>query len=189
MQSSMYWIHARIFGRGMTFVEVMVTIAIGTILMAIAVPSLAGLVARARISAHVNDFVGAINLARSEAVKSGGGVTICPSSDQASCATATTGWEIGWIVFGDPDLSGTVNGTETVINAFAPLPNGSTAVANVNKITFLGNGRPGATFSGALTTICPSADASACRYVCINSQGRPRVDTPSEHDVDALCGN
>lgn len=197
MHSSMCYVRALNKGRGFTLVELMVTIAIAAILLAVAAPNITSFLLRARISAHANDLVGAINLARSEAVKRGGGVTICRSSDQASCSTVAAGWEAGWIVFADPNLNATVDTGETVIHVFPALPNGSTAVANsgmTTSITFAGNGRPGATFSGALTTICPSTtivgtDTSYCRYICINAQGRPRVDTPTDYASDSICGN
>jgi len=197
MDSSMYCVLALNKRRGITLVELMVTIAIAAILMAVAAPAMTSFLLQGRISAHVNDLVGAINLARSEAVKRGGGVTICRSSDQASCSTATTGWEVGWIVFADPNLNATVDAGETIIHVFPALPNGSTAVANsgmTTGITFAGNGRPGATFSGALMTICPSTTSvgtstSYCRYICINAQGRPRVDTPTAYATDTICGN
>lgn len=195
MAKPLHCIRVRGKPAGVTLVEMMVTVAIAAILMSIAAPSMSSFLTRGRISAHVNDMVGAINLARSEAVKRGDPVTICRSSDQASCATALGGWESGWIVFSDPNLNGIVDAGDTLINAFAPLPNGATAVGNTamaDNIIFNSSGRPGATFSGALATICPvvaTGSAQFCRYICINAQGRPRVDTPDQYAADTACGN
>lgn len=191
MYNAMSQVHARIRSTGVTLVELMIAIAIGAILVGIAVPSFQNVVMQSRISAHVNDMVSAINLARSEAVKRGGGATVCRSSDQATCATATAGWESGWIVFSDVNMNGAVDTGDTLINAFSALSSGSTAVANAgmtNAIVFVANGRPTATFTGAQTLICPAgSNPTFCRYICVNSQGRPRVDTPAEYTA-ATCG-
>ena len=57
-----------------------------------------------RMSAGVNEFVAAVQLARSEAVKRRLPVTLCRSSDSTSatpsCGTGAA-WQDGWIVFVD----------------------------------------------------------------------------------------
>ncbi len=62
--------------RGFTLVELLVTMTLVAILSAIALPSLSSFVTNSRVSSRANDFVAAINLARSEAVKRSSGVTI-----------------------------------------------------------------------------------------------------------------
>lgn len=194
MTNPMQIVRSRIRSCGVTLIELMMVIAIGAVLIGIAVPSFQNLVLQSRISGNVNDLVGAINLARSEAVKRGGGTSICRSTDQATCATAGSGWATGWIVFSDANMNGVVDGTDVVINAFGAFPSGVTAVANAgmtDNIRYMSNGRPTATFTGALMTICPSGtDLKYCKYVCVNSQGRTRVETLAEHSVTAsTCGS
>lgn len=178
-------------GRGVTLIELLIAISIVAVLTVVAAPSLSGLIWQSRISSQVNDLVGAINLARSEAVKRGTGVTLCRSDDQSSCAVGAAGWETGWIVFSDPNFNATVDNGEILIHAFPALVNGVTATASAgitSSVTFAGTGRPGALFAGASIEICPPSNADYCRYVCINAQGRPKVDTPSAYAADALCG-
>ena len=50
-------------------------------------------------TSEVNLFLQAIYLARSEAIKRNGVVSLCPSLDGASCAAGGTAWHRGWIVF------------------------------------------------------------------------------------------
>ncbi|MFZ6780020.1 GspH/FimT family pseudopilin [Undibacterium sp. Ji83W] len=180
--------------RGFTLVELLVAIAIFATIMAIAVPGVRGFITGARMNAQPSDIVGAINLARSEAVKRNSGVTICKSADGATCVAGGNNWAVGWIVFADPDYNGVVNAGETVIRAYPILSGNTTAVGSggvTQGITFSGMGRSLPTFVGGKITMCPAAgtDQSYCRTVCVNSQGRPRVDTPTELAADTYCGN
>ena len=78
----------------------MVALAVAAILVAIAVPSYRAIVTRNAVAASVNEYIGALHLARSEAVTRGVDVAVCKSADAASC-TGSGGWEQGWIVFDD----------------------------------------------------------------------------------------
>ena len=96
----------RSLSRGFTLIELMVTISIGAILMSLGVPMMRNLIERNAVSGQVNSFVGAVQLARSEAIKRGIQVVVCRSanaetSNTPTCAASGTGWESGWIVFAD----------------------------------------------------------------------------------------
>lgn len=84
--------------RGLTLVELMVTLIIIGIVVSIAVPNFRDFIEHNRATTESNKIVGALNLARSEAVKRGSTVSVCPSSDQATCS-GDSDWEQGWIVF------------------------------------------------------------------------------------------
>lgn len=82
--------------------------------MAIAIPSFQYVTTSNRMSGEVNDLLGVMQYARSEAVKEGNDVVVCSSSNGTSCSGATT-WQNGWIVFSDPDNNGTLEAGETVL--------------------------------------------------------------------------
>lgn len=88
---------------GFTLVELMVTIAIVAILSAIALPSFSNSIRNNRLATTTNEFIAAVNLARSEAVKSNRTGQVCASSDGATCGT---NWSDGWIVWADADGDG-----------------------------------------------------------------------------------
>src|SRR4029453_2229612 len=84
---------------GFTLVELMFTLAVGSVLMAIAVPSFNQLMASSQLTTQANSFVAALNLARSEAIKRNTSVTLCrvTSATATACATASGQWQ-NWIV-------------------------------------------------------------------------------------------
>ena len=63
--------------RGFTLIELIIALVVAGVLMVWAVPSLTGYVDRTSLNSATNDWVGAINLARSEAIKRSQRVTIC----------------------------------------------------------------------------------------------------------------
>src|SRR6202035_4758940 len=64
-----------------------------------------------RVSGRGNALLSDMQFARSEAVKEGQMVTVCPSTTQTQCVVNSTTWQNGWIVFSD------VNGNQQVANA------------------------------------------------------------------------
>jgi len=90
-----------------TLVELIVTMAVLAVLAAIAVPSFTTMIANNRSSSLGREFAAAINLVRAEAIKRGGRVSICVSSNGSSCAAASTNWNAGWLIFVDGATSDT----------------------------------------------------------------------------------
>jgi len=86
---------------GLTLLELMITLAVAGILISLAAPQFRSMVQNNRITTQVNEFVTAVNMARSEAVRAGEPVTLCASQDQESCTNPGDGdWAIGWILLG-----------------------------------------------------------------------------------------
>src|SRR3979409_1080684 len=83
--------------RGFTLIEMLSTIAVMTILVTLAAPSFREITVRNRLVTYTNDLISSVNFARSEAVRRGVPVTLCPSSDGARCAGSD--WNLGWITF------------------------------------------------------------------------------------------
>ncbi|OAB61894.1 hypothetical protein AY599_07060 [Leptolyngbya valderiana BDU 20041] len=89
--------------------ELIITIAVVAILLAIAVPSLRAVLQNNRITAQINELQTAMQFARSEALKRAGPVSVC-ASDTSSADDADlecgADWTLGWIAYVDGNLEG-----------------------------------------------------------------------------------
>ena len=82
-------------GAGVTLVEMLVVLALGSILLGAAAPAFHQALQRLRLQAAANDLVAAIDLTRSHAIARGGKVLMAPLEP------AGTEWGKGWAVFID----------------------------------------------------------------------------------------
>jgi len=163
--------------KGFTLVELMITISIASILLAVAVPSYQSLMRESRLTTQANELMTALHYARSEAIKRGMRVTICKSADGASCTTNGSNWQDGWLIFSDAGTAGTVDGGDEVLRVFPGL-NGSTLGAGgnfANWVSYLPNGRSqgSSNLANGIFSLCNQASG---RNVVVNNAGRPRVE-------------
>jgi type IV fimbrial biogenesis protein FimT len=165
--------------KGFTLVELMVTISIVTILLAIAVPNMSAFISGNRVSTAVNEFVGAIALARSEAIKQGRLVTICLSVNATattpSCATGGTDWTSGWLVYVESSTTSNVGTYETAEIILARQPafaNNILIPSNATRITFNSSGQPITTTTNSFNF---SYNNLYGRQVCMERTGRVKT--------------
>jgi type IV fimbrial biogenesis protein FimT len=83
---------------GVTLVELLITLSIASILIAIATPSLTTVVKDSRLRVGANALQNSFSLARSTAVSRSAFVTICKSTNGTECAAAGD-WSQGWIIY------------------------------------------------------------------------------------------
>jgi type IV fimbrial biogenesis protein FimT len=118
---------------GVTMVELIITMAIAGILMAMGVSSYKYVTKSNRAAGEINALLGDLQFSRYEAVKEGLSVTICPaaSTSATTCDTGNTNWSEGWIVLSNA-LSGTT-GTANVLRrqvAFSSLSSANPLTAD-----------------------------------------------------------
>ena len=129
--------------RGVTLFELLVTIAIVAILAGLALPNFRQFMMQMNVTSNTNNLIGALNLARSEAVKRG-----LPVAVIANAGTTAAKWSnSGWLV-----QAGTLNSSNNVVFAGA----GGTALRSYGPFA-TGYGitavvATGATCSGACTS-------------------------------------
>ncbi len=149
---------------GFTLIELMITVSIMAILLAIAVPSFQNVALSSKLTSLSNNFVASAQLARSEAIKRNTEVTLCASSDGTTCAGA---WKDGWVV-----LAG-----GAVIYRQDILPNGFLLV-DAGGLTSLDFQPSGVGATAADLTLCRSTPevGSLQRIIHVSATGRPGVE-------------
>lgn len=96
--------------KAFTLVELMVTLLVISITLALAIPNFKTQMLNNRSQTLGEEFAAALTYARTEAVKRSTRVSLCLSSNGTSCATAGD-WRIGFMVFIDPATSDTDTAT------------------------------------------------------------------------------
>ena len=83
---------------GFTLPEALTTLSVLSVLVTGVIPGMNDMVQNNRITSSTNEFIAHLYLSRSEAVKTGNNVIMCPSNDGVAC-NKTSLWHSGWIVF------------------------------------------------------------------------------------------
>lgn len=174
---------------GFTLMELMVTITIAAILLGVAIPSFTSIIASNRLTTYANEWVTALNLARSEAIKRGVQVTIRRKGANSSH------WENGWDVFVDINGNGLLDDTnstpcETNVNGslkedcllrtYDALPSGFTLLSGVSEhqdyLAYLPSGLSNVIVSDTFR-LCSGTDNTLSRAITVNAVGRFQVTT------------
>jgi type IV fimbrial biogenesis protein FimT len=169
--------------RGLTLVELMVTLAAAIILLAVGMPLFSGIVANNRAVAQANDLVSAFKLARSEAVKRTRQVTVCaiddPTAAVPACGAAAD-WSNGWTVFLDDGGS-----IDEHLRVWIPSGAAPTIVASVASVVFTPRGERLTTnpASLALTSTGSTTTRSHCLVVPASGQVRMRTFRPTDGEA------
>lgn len=124
--------------RGVTLLELMVALSVLGILLAVGVPSFTSITRDNQIAAQSSALLQTFTLARSEALKRGLRVSVCPiaNDNTTTCLTATD-WDKGWMVFEDDfGGAGTMDAGDRALQVFAPAP-GITITTAATAVTYL----------------------------------------------------
>jgi type IV fimbrial biogenesis protein FimT len=161
--------HSTRCSRGFTLVELLITIAILTIVMAIAIPNFS--TGRSLVVNQAREFKSALNFARNEAVNLSRVVTICPSDDASEAAPdCDATWHKGWVVYVDENNDGDADDGE-VRRRHTALKGGVT-IAATPAVTSASFDNQGFTDDASDFLFCSDADKDAGRTVLLARSGR-----------------
>lgn len=167
--------------RGYTMVELLFTVAISAMVMALAVPNFRDFIQNNRAAEDANALVGALAVARNEAVTRGIPVSVCSSTDGETCG-GSDDWTTGWIVFTDANAPlgevtdpGAPAIPDTVLRVMPALDTGSNLAADADFISYAASG-----FLGTAAGATFDLDIAECtgdhdRQITVNLQGRAGV--------------
>lgn len=170
---------------GFTLIELLASIAILTILLAMAAPSMAGLKQRSEITSTHNLLLTGFASARQHAVINHRLTSICPGNTNTGCRSDGV-WSDGWLIFVDRNDNGRLDAGDTVVHHENRIP------SNVRVKS--GAGRPRATFrpdgtaGGTNLTLRLCAADEVRAAVILSNVGRARSASTRELAGMANCG-
>jgi type IV fimbrial biogenesis protein FimT len=153
--------------RGFTLIELIVTMAVALVLISIAFPSFRTLTQNSRMAAQVNDLIADLSYARSEAIKRRDTVSICTSSDGATCSGGN--WRDGRIITGAGAVvlryRGALDATTDTLTSTGP-----------NPFWFDSSGGIPAAIGAFSFTFCDDRGASYGKRVFVNLVGQAGLE-------------
>ncbi|WP_299595517.1 GspH/FimT family protein [uncultured Microbulbifer sp.] len=166
--------------RGLTLIELLITLSILGILLAIGIPSFQQQLESSRTRSAADMLMGAINLTRGKAVATNRRATMRKLGE----------WQSGWEVFIDRDFDGERDTDEPPIATSSALT-GVTVTTNgplANYVSFIGTGESrlagtvsNGGFQAGSFTICPETGGNGYQLI-LSRGGRVRIDTLSAAD-------
>lgn len=176
---------------GFTLIELLITLAVAAIVMIIGVPNMTGLIQKNKQVTATNELVTALNYARSQAIKTGKHISLCPSSDGNACATGTVDWTVGTMVFINNAFStvSSLEEDEQILRVFDAV-DGSISLkvsGNINRfISFRPTGD--SDFQGSWV-FCDKRGAEFAKAVSLFRSGRAAVSSTLWDDSSLTCGS
>lgn len=176
------------FEQGLSLIELIITVAILSILISIAIPGTNKLVETSQGSAEVNAILGFLALARQEAVMSGKIVTVCPLNESRQCGRD---WNHDVSMFHDPQNNRSADSNTNIIRVLPSTSYGTRTTRSLSRSYF--QFRPnGMMYSdlGNITWCPPSNSTTAAAHIVISKGGRARVAKDQDNDgvVDRANG-
>jgi len=185
--------HRRAGIAGFTLIELMLTITIAAILLGLAAPSFVTFKRNSELTSATNSLVGALSIARGEALKIGQNVVVIPASG--------SDWNSGVTVFVDANSNLALNTGERIVFQQAASPSyitvsgaGAGAGGSLPYVMFDPSGysrTSAATYQSATLTLARSDVSSGqqpeqTRVIVIAKTGRVRACKPASSS-DTTC--
>ena len=167
-------------GKGFTILELMVTVSLAAILLAVGVPALQEFGARQRMSAAMHALHGQLALARDTAIRTGFAVVACPGTPASGCREDSD-WSGGWLVFDDANGDAEYESGEILHRVEPGLEQiVIRTTAGRRSLRFAPNGSaPG---SNGTITFCDWRGPTAARKLVLANTGRIRREEAPDTD-------
>lgn len=167
---------------GFSLMEILLTLGLLTVLMSISITDWQAAIEIRKGEEVLNRIAGALNLARSEAIKSGSTTTFCRSVNSISCGGQ---WHDGLIVFTDLNANRVIDQSDQMILTaqFEDVPGTVKWRAFQNRQYIQINGQGEILFQSGNFTFCPdSGNPVLIRQLVIGPTGRIRIAVDQDGD-------
>lgn len=165
---------------GITLVELLITLVIISLLLALSGPSYNSLVNASKRDAEVNDLLAFMVMARHESIMSGEIVTLCPLNTKKECGRD---WNGELHLFKDPENKRALSNDRQVIRTLPATSTGKRVVRSLSRSYF--QYRPNGMILSDLGNItwCPeNEDPKTAGHIIVSRGGRVRLATDLDGD-------
>jgi len=170
--------------RGFTLIELVIVLAIFSILFHFAAPTFQNIVADSRMTTQINTMATSFNYAKSEAIKRHHNTVICPN-DNGSCARQSH-WHNGWLIFIDENFNRELEQEEEVIYVEAAKKNIKITSSRYRKrVVFRSKGYSYG--SNASFIFCDQRGSTNARAIVLSNTGRTRIADKQSDGKDWQC--
>lgn len=183
---------------GFTLLELLITLAVASILLGIGIPSFSGAVKNSQVSSDYSQITQSLFIARSESVKTNRNVTVCPrqSPESKQCGTSLEDWKHGILVFidnewGTGEAAATIDSEDELIfvqkhqrslNNVTAIGSSDGSAATVTPrlyIRYSDRGDGESNWGNGSFLICSDDDSELSRVINVAPTGDVRPGRPS----------
>jgi type IV fimbrial biogenesis protein FimT len=171
--------------RGLTLIELMMTLAVLATLIAVAAPAFGNLIQSTQAQTSRSGLTTALNTARIFAISKTAHVVVCPSADHQHCGH-TTEWQHGWLIFIDADDDGERDDSEELLGVAEAQPEGVAILSTAGRTRVAYRPDGSAVGSNVTFTVCDRRGSDTATSLVINNGGRVRDGKPT-NTAAAAC--
>lgn len=167
---------------GLTLIELMVALAIVSVLLSFSFASMTELAASRRADSALNLLRAGINMARHAAINNNSSVIVCPRGANG-CGPRNT-WHLGTLIFEDKDRNNRYSEDDRVLAQLDPVPSGRIvwrAFRSRSYLRFTGRGMTD--WQNGHLLYCPTTrDPRLARQLVLNYAGRTYASKDRDGD-------
>jgi type IV fimbrial biogenesis protein FimT len=167
---------------GFSLIELVVVLAIISIVATSAIPSLFSMVEKNQSANAINKIRSAISLTRINAIKSASIATLCPTDNNISCGKD---WSKGMMIFVDYNGDKLINNNDKLVRVFDKFSHTSAitwkAFQNKPYLQYVATGFSN-NQNGTFTYCSKTKNLEFAEMLIINRAGRARLATDSNGD-------
>lgn len=172
---------------GYTLIELLITLAVFSILALNVFPNFSALLAQERSIVLTNNLAGALAFARSEAVTKQMTIITCQSNNGSEC-NRSENWHNGWIIFADKNQNKQREPEETLLRVYPSTNNGTQAVFNgaLNRDHYLQYKPSGRAYPNGSFHIC-NPNIGIGKALVMTQSGRLRLSKKQRDGSAITC--